>query len=453
MGLVTPTTFRRWVSDLSSEQFLSFVAALWTARGAETTVDADARVVEVRRDGRTCRLRVVTGRRAPTDRSPEERLVLSRPASSVGDVSDGTRVTDVNDLHAMLLYGVPRSSAETLCQRFFDRPLATDRRPPERSVTDRVSGHSASVVVGLLGITLVVMGVLGGPGLFGGDSVASVGAPDSVGSDASATPMPTPTETATPTQIGLWDGRTIDRATLPAGLGPDGVVDADTVADTHAKRVTGQSYRLTLTYREYVDGQTTAYRRETVYVASPTEYRTELTGAGRLREADMIISSVEAYADGDSRYERRVEDDGFDRPQDESRTVRGVQNGEGRYADRVEQYLGWYLSVSESSLVDVVERDGTRYFWVSLGEDPYPGVANSTGSALVDENGVVHEVHRRYDIPESRGVSAEVSIRYTDIGTTTVDPPAWHDGADATTTNETTTAGANQTVTPTPTGT
>jgi hypothetical protein len=445
MAPVSPATVRRRLRRLTDERFVAFVGALWSARGAEVG-ETDGTVVELRHGRRAETLRAVTGRRLPSDVDPAATLVLARPASSVRGTDDHAgRVVDADDIHAMLLYAVPRDAADDLCRRFFDRPLVVAESTPDRSVTGRVPEYSAPLVVGVLGLVLVVAGVFGGPALYGDGDVPTFGAPDSLGGDTAqvGTDDPSPTQTPAGTESPSFGS-----VEFPPGLGPGGVVDADRLADGHAKAVTGQSYRWTITHREFVDGQPTAYRRETIYVASPTEYRTEIEGAGDLRGGELVISSVEAYADGDARYERRVSDESINAGYGADRGgLRGVQNGEGQYADRAERYIGWYLSVSESAVVDTFEMADTRYYWVRLGRDPYPGVQNSTGSALVDENGVVHEIRRQYDVPGDGDVSAVVTLRYTDFGTTTVRPPSWHErGVDAG--NETTpTPTSNQSTT------
>jgi hypothetical protein len=455
MGLISPAHVRRGLRRLDDERALAFVAALWEARGAETSVDPDRRVVDVRREGRTERLVVVTGRTvSAADLAAGDRLVLLRPVERVRDAPTD-RVIDADDIRELLLYGLPRAEAARLCRKFFDRPLVTDADSspaPADSVRIRLSEQSAAVVVGLVGLVLVVASV-GGPLFFGGAGLgtdagvlfSSAGAGEGQFGASESTASNTTDDWDHPTAV-YPDKTSIRADALPPGISAKGDIDEDVLANAHARAVTGQSYRWTLTHREFVDGKATAYRRETVYVAAPNRYRTELTGAGQLRNSPLAISSVEAYADGSSRFENRVTDDGFDRPQPDVQSVRGIRNGEGRYADRAETYIEWYLSVSESSIVDVFERDGTRYVWLSLGADPYPGVENSTGSALVDENGIVHEVRRQYTVPRSGGVTAVVSFRYTDFGTTTVSPPSWHDRGEtnATTANETT---ANATVT------
>jgi hypothetical protein len=443
MGLVSNETVRRRLRGLSEERFVAFVSALWAARGAETNVVAGPglSVVEARHRGRTRRLGVVTGRSVPSEPESVDVLVLARPASAVRGTDAFTgRLVDSDDVRTMLLYAVPRTAADDICRRFFDRPLA-EERDPSPTTTAPGPDHSVSLVVGLVGLSLLVAGVFGGPILYGETSPV-FGAPASDGADpvSDVTTADPASENASETESAA--ASSFQSTTYPPGLGAGGVVDHDALADAHANAVTGQSYRLTITHREYVDGKPAAYRRETVFVAEPTLYRTELEGAGDLERGSLVVAGVEAYADGERRYQRRVVADEFDRRYTvETDAVRGVRNGEGRYADRVEQYVDWFLSVSDSAIVDSFERGDVRYYWVRLGADPYAGVENSTGSALVDENGVVHEVRREYDYPGSEGVSAAVSIRYTDVGTTTVSPPEWYEervGTDGETANATT---------------
>ena len=450
MALVSSATVRRQLRGLSDARFVAFVDALWAARGVETERRGD-HTVEARHDGRVETLRAVTGRRVPPDAADTDVLVLARPASELRGVDEHHgRVVDADDLHAMLLYAVSRSAADDLCRRFFDRPLSATE-PPDRSIPVRVPDSSAPLVVGLFGIVLIVAGVFGGSTIYA-DDAAVFGAPDSTGRDASDV-VETADSPTTRTPLGT-ESASFESTTFPPGLGPGGVVDEAILADSHAAAVTGRSYRLTITHREYVDGRPNAYRHETVFVASPTEYRSELYGAGELRRPVLVVSGVEAFADGGTRYERRVVAGEFEPAGTVDATpVRGIRSDEGRYADRVERYVEWYLSVSESAIIDSFERGDTSYYWVRLGSDPYPGVANSTGSAVVDEDGVVHEIRRRYDHPDEGNVSAVVTIRYTDFGTTTVQPPAWHDTSPAGTETDSPTRTDNGTVTTQPTAT
>lgn len=214
----------------------------------------------------------------------------------------------------------------------------------------------------------------------------------------------------------------------PPGLGPDGIESANALAGSHAEAVSGRPYVLTVTYREFVDGNATAVARERVVVANRTTYRAAVTRTGKFRGDTRYVEDESAYADGRTRYERG--DDGI-----RTSASRVRAGDEGRYADRVETYVEWSLSKRESVVADTVVRNGSRYYFVVAADDPWPGIENATASALVDRRGVVHELHSRYDEPDSP-VSASMTVEY-EFGPTTVDPPVWLDagsGTNATTT-------------------
>ena len=98
---------------------------------------------------------------------------------------------------------------------------------------------------------------------------------------------------------------------------------------------------------------------------------------------------------------------------------------DGPYADLLDQYLRWYLSVSRSTVAAETTVDGEPAVWLLLDGDPYPGVVNTTGSALIDRRGVAREVHRSYDDPDRPGVSVSVTLRVEDVGDTDVPSPWW----------------------------
>jgi hypothetical protein len=211
-------------------------------------------------------------------------------------------------------------------------------------------------------------------------------------------------------------------ATLPPGVGPEGVTDEDDLARAHARALEGRSYRLTLVHRERVDGRPTGVRRETVRVANASRYVSTVEGYGDLRREPLVVRDAAAYVNGSLRAER---DAGVDGSAFGAAFSAGVG---GDPADRVATYVRWFLSVEESRVVDVVERDGLRLYWLVLDGDSYPGVENTTGTALVDGTGLVHEVRRSYDYPDEDGVGATVTVRYDGLDATTVEPPAWYEG-------------------------
>jgi hypothetical protein len=233
-----------------------------------------------------------------------------------------------------------------------------------------------------------------------GDSASAAGAGDAGGSTQ-----------VTPSGPGVSAG------SRPPGVAADGSIDEDTLAEAHTAALAGRSYRLVLTVRVSVDGQPVGLRRESIRVANATSYSADVTRVGSFPIDTPTLADGDVYANGSARVERIGPSAGRAVPVDAERP----------YADRVATYLRWYLSVEQSSVAEVVWRDagGTDY-WLTMRGDPWPGVTDTTGTALVTTEGMVREVHRTYRSPDRPSVSADVTLRVTDVGRTTVVPPAWY---------------------------
>lgn len=470
MRPVDRSQFRRSVRRLDQRSLARLVAAMWRARGAEATVDGDAVTVSTR-DG-TRRMLVVCGpwatrrlgrRTLPAD---VDAVVVDRPVS---DRPTGVDVVEPDDLREQLLYALPRERAGEIAATHLGRPLLTEAAEPTPALRDRLPVSSASlgslpssavVVVGLL-VALVLAGSVGGlwadDAPFGvgsdadGASVGGLGASADPVEDADGTATPAPTVTPTPTPTPT---PTAERSRgFPPGLGPDGIRDPYRLAETHADAVTTQPYELQLTYLEAVNGTERSRRVERVEVAAPVNYVTNVSGRGVPSADPPIVADVEAYADGGIRWERQVSG-----PQGPNDTVysatptRTARSRHGYYADRVERYLGWYLSVENSTITDAIDQNGVTYFWLSLGPDPYPGVENSTGWALVTGEGVVLRLERTYETPDAPNATATVRIQYTNRGDEPVAEPAWVAAA-RTATGQGSNATATETANATATGT
>jgi hypothetical protein len=209
-------------------------------------------------------------------------------------------------------------------------------------------------------------------------------------------------------------------AGLPPGVAPDGTVDEATLAAAHAAVLANTSYRATLTHRERVDGVPAGLRRETIDVASPTRFAVDVEAYGSLVAGSMAVAEDPSYAvDGN----RTV----LVRP-NETYTygVASPARG-GPIAARLARLVEWFLSVGESRLAYATSRDGRRYYALAFANDTYPGVENATGTAIVDERGVVHELRRSYGYPTRNGVRVTVTVRLSGLNRTTADPPPWYE--------------------------
>jgi hypothetical protein len=136
---VRPREFRRGLRTLSPAEFRRFVAALWAARGTETSVEGAA-VVARGTDGSSRRLLVVTRPRswsavADLDAADADAVVCSEFATPVRALATatGADVYDATHLRQQLLYAVDDAARDRIVETFFDsatlRRATTTRRP------------------------------------------------------------------------------------------------------------------------------------------------------------------------------------------------------------------------------------------------------------------------------------------------------------------------------------
>lgn len=267
------------------------------------------------------------------------------------------------------------------------------------------------------------------------------------------------------------DRPAVDPERLPPGVGTDGSVAAGRLAAAHARALTNASYRVTLTHREFVGDRPSGLAREVIRVENDTNFRTQVRTVGRLRVDPQVIEARAQYADGSDIHVRGRQ------PRTGWGSLFTAVSG-NPIADRLYNYVRWFLSVDTVRVVrasaggpaadgagagqrvglatsapeaaggtngtgsgDAVnatgrtatagdlaagETDPPDQYWLLFADDPYGGVENVTGAALVDESGLVREIHRRYRYPGRPGVAAAVSIRVSGLGETTVKPPAWY---------------------------
>lgn len=214
----------------------------------------------------------------------------------------------------------------------------------------------------------------------------------------------------------------------PPGVGPTGLANPTALAQAHRAAVANASYELTYTYREQRSDGSQATREVTVWVAAEDTFRTAVSTDGEFRDSAPSFVDRPRYANGSHVFEQRGA------PGERWYRTYPVRpsGGADDYADDARRYLGWFLTVEESSVVERFEREGTTYFRVDLRGDPWPGIDDVSGTAVVDEHGVVHSIRRQYT-DDGDGSSVTVTMTYTAFGTATVDPPPWLDEAVAAT--------------------
>jgi hypothetical protein len=442
---------------------LGFVADLYAARGwTVVTTNAGDAVVTLERGESQQRLGIAT---ETTSLSGVDTIVIIGTKVDPATVTADT-ILDIGDLWNLLLYSVDRERAATIFERWFDQELSdpvdtvdlaeshtdsqtdglqdftpesepdTPRDTTTRAITDAAgqsqpptangSGDTSTpfrtrrhvgVVVGLLlvlGIVIVATGV--------GLSVADQAVNNDTTTDTGVTPVPTTETLATATQETPESGQLAStqptqipaRATgFPPGVDRTGITDYRQLIDAHESELEGQSYRITLSYREIRNKRLTGARTQTVRVENGTTYHATSTEFGRLVSPSPSLVGGEVYANGSVEFERTST----------GVTRRRVQNPTS-HRTALSRYLGWYLSVNESQAVAASTDRGMTTVRVSTDGDPYPGVTNATGTVIVTESGLVTHLYRTHSTPNSP-VRVAITIRVSDVGTTTVSAPEW----------------------------
>jgi hypothetical protein len=402
---VDPAEFAALLDDLPPERFEAFVVDLWRARG--WTVDpAEGYLRATDRFGAdyVIHLQRVTAPRAGP--GVTELLVTSDWTEAPPDV----RVVGPPELRRLLRYAVDPERARTLFVRTFDRPPEGTKPGGwfDRGTAAAVLGldrrRAAAVLVLAAGLSLAAMGV----SLVGSEPGPAAPAP-LAGPTDTATPAPTPTA-GTPV------------AALPPGVARDGSVDAARLARAHREAISGRSYRLVVSYREFGGRASAGTGRERIVVESANVYATDVFRAGTLAYEPGILADVEAYAEGGVRYQRAVDGES---PALGTRAI-GDPAVAARYAERVQTLLSRYLAVDRTRIVTRFSRDGRTHYWLAFGDDGGPRATNVTGSAIVDDRGVVHSLRWSYEIPGTDGRAAVASIQYAQFGDVRAAPPAWY---------------------------
>lgn len=254
----------------------------------------------------------------------------------------------------------------------------------------------------------------------------------------------TPTGTSTAAPVPTTDPSTV----LAPGVTVRGVEDPVTLAETHTAALDGTTVTVEIEEsRRYANGSLRWHRTATQWIdATGGEVRSYHVGEfeGSTRDAGLVpdfvrfpdATHVERYAVGEDAYYRYR-----------------LQSGDTWYvsgpypADRlVDPGLVPLFWAVDTRVTDREIRDGTNYYRLEGGEvadrttlgrvfvgEPFVDLENVSVDALVDGRGVVHEYHLTYTLVEADGttVYGSESVRFTGIGTTTVDRPAWYDGVTA----------------------
>lgn len=457
MGVTRPTGRADAVAErlraLDRDAFVEFCAALWRARGYETRRAGD-RFVASRPDERLVVRPVSAGYVARADAALRRRL---RSDASVGGGGDDTvgsvdvvvapahdewasRLADRHDarfvgpdtLVDLLLYGVSRTDADALTDRFLGASTTTllaEAEPRPGGDESRLATPTTlAAVVGVVCLVLAagVAGVWGPvPADSGGDATSTsptgAEAEPSTGVDSSAT--------STPDSAGESEEPPAPR--YPPGVGADSL-DASVLARAHADAVSGQSYRLIVRQSDTdaLDGdrrwdgvwQHAVVESEETWLYTVVGYESRANGS-ELVQYTLYTGGEFVYRRADTRngtrydrYPLRVDDDGY-----------------GVHTDRSHQYVRRYLSTTAVE-VDRVSWRPDEHRVVATGRPRYVdgNVTNYTATAFVHESGFVSELtveFTREAAADDDDRTASFRMEYAAVGDTETRPPGWYDEA------------------------
>lgn len=232
---------------------------------------------------------------------------------------------------------------------------------------------------------------------------------------------PTPTPTATPE----WPDE------LPPGLSTANVSDPLDVARAHTAGLTGQSftYRATITART-TDGIRLGTVRIERRIAADGRFIHRMRVDGVVPSSLANVRAVDAYSNGSVVVIRF-------RDGERNRTlVTALAESTIQPYDVVQKgQLYSMLSATDPVVRGPVRRGGVTYLHLKGANGStrfgFTEASNMTFEALVSPSGVVHRYALRYHAVETDYTAWEGRIErtvvYEDIGTTTVQRPAWVD--------------------------
>jgi len=208
-------------------------------------------------------------------------------------------------------------------------------------------------------------------------------------------------------------------ASLPPGVNQSGEIDRRRLTGAHESVLENESYSLSITYREAVDGRPTGVYTETIRVANSTRYSASVTRYGTLQSPVPSIAESDVYANGSVRFERG----------NGSVARRSVVLSYDRFLAEHTQFLAVFLAVQKSWLVDAETDNGTASVYLVTEGNPATLIRDTRGDVRVREDGLVTNARWSYrfsrQLTEYENLTASFEIQVSDVGSTTVQEPDW----------------------------
>jgi len=464
---------RRWRARSPAER-RDFVAALWAARGWETSREAaESNVVVARRDAQVRRIAV--GTPVPDDADAvvgdgARRLLAASPRRRADAV--GATYVSPADLRERLCYGIDRDAADRLFRRHFGVDLATAggaEAADPRSLRRRASRFGRSALAdgrAALGVVAVAALVVAAAAVLAAGGLPAFGGVTGLGSDvADPTPPSPPADgeyAAAADAIGTADSAERGAATLddaaylglyedgltgtvgstartPPGVFLTGVYDPDALAEAHVGTASTLSSASVLLVASgpanatdldaTTGGRVGIAGDGGVELAVASERRYRLTASANASVANASHEGVvEVFADGDTVYERSAGSEGV-----ETRRVppAAAPNATALAGEAAAEPIRRFLNGSEST-VRAAATEVPLYRIEVRGEPRALGdeVSDFRSVAFVTADGLVLELSATY-VHEPTGERVRVAFRYDRLDDTAAVPPAWYGEVDS----------------------
>lgn len=255
----------------------------------------------------------------------------------------------------------------------------------------------------------------------------------------------TDTPTVTPVDVPTDEPTATPMPMLAPGLTEAGVVSASDLANAHEDALDNGSYTIVSNSTVRYANGTLRYQRNRIMRVSegsePFYAVSRYNGSGR--QPVVTLQRIERWSDGERLYSAIVREN-------ETRYSTSALNRAFISVQKGDQFLSLFTAL-ETRVVGQETRNGTELYRVRATNITNPeylprSVLNTSKNprnisfrALVDSEGIVQSYHLGYTTTEiNRGVETTnrvtQSLRYTDIGSTTVERPAWYEAANRTTT-------------------
>lgn len=212
----------------------------------------------------------------------------------------------------------------------------------------------------------------------------------------------------------------------PPGVNASGVTSITALSMAHRNAIRNRSYTFHERFVRTTDsefGRTYLRENETAYVSDSRLYRNEVRRVQRSVNGDVRRYSQSTYGDAYVQYSWNPDGE-------VSKQMGHTRAGPEQFAYETVFRIEEYLAADQSTVEEVVRND-TRYVHVTGtgGRPRWEWLSEATQyyrvSVLIRPSGLVERMEMSY---RTRTTAVRFQLRIENVGTTTVEKPAWVDG-------------------------